>query len=215
MTKEILFQSLDFTCGPVCLKMAMHRLDASRPRKEVNEFLIWREANSVFMGHGHPGCTHFGLARAALKRNFTADLYSNNLDYIEDILEQDVLRNNEKTVYNMVYQYDRDAALDEGLICHREDYHPDLFRRLLSQGKVPLILVRAFIDQEGHWVLIDKIENGIVTVVDPYEKHAAHPSALGADSDALATHALPLQEFESYYLHGEARAYLLLAIGRK
>ncbi len=210
-----LFQSTDFTCGPVCLKMAMHRLDPLRPLAEVNEFLIWREANSVFMGHGHAGCTPHGLGRSAVKRGFTARILTNDLPAIETLFEEDVLKESEKKIYTLVNEHDHECALKEGVEWSSDvPYSQNLLRDLLWQGKVPIILVRAFSDQEAHWVLIDRLENGIITVIDPFEKHAAHPSALEDNSDANATHAMPLDEFETYCLHGKTKAYAILAIGR-
>lgn len=207
-----LFQNTEFTCGPACLRMAMQRLSPESIVKDVNEFLIWREANSIFMGHGHPGCTHYGLARSAVKRGFTADIYSDNLDVIERQLQKDVLLENEKAIFNLVHDHDRRHALQEGIALYRQVFGETLLSGLITAGKVPLMLVRAFIDEQEHWVLIDQVRDGIITVIDPYEKHTAHPAALLDDSPA--THSLPLADFEQYCLHGDDRAYLILAIGR-
>lgn len=211
----LLFQNTEFTCGPVCLKMAMHRLDPARPHKEVNEFLIWREANSIFMGHGHPGCTPYGLANSAMKRGFSATLYSNDMPAIEAMFAEDALKDHEKKIYNLVHDHDRQAALDKGLTLNAAPFGASLLQDILDKGAVPLMLVQAFSDQEFHWVLIDAVEGDVVTVIDPYEKHGEHPAALEPDSDVEATHRLPFSEFSDYCLHGDKNnIYLILAIGR-
>lgn len=60
-------QSTDFTCGAASLLMAMRGLDSDIPFDRVHELQIWREANTVFMGAGHPGSSPYGIALAAWK----------------------------------------------------------------------------------------------------------------------------------------------------
>jgi len=55
--------------------MAMRALDknpADRPRHELQ---LWREANTVFMGKGHPGSGPYSLALAAWRRGFKPELW--------------------------------------------------------------------------------------------------------------------------------------------
>ena len=63
-------QSLDFTCGPASLMMAIRALDKTQPLDRAHELQLWREANTVFMGKGHPGSSPYGLALAAWRRGF-------------------------------------------------------------------------------------------------------------------------------------------------
>src|SRR4051812_48697213 len=68
-------QSTDFTCGPSSLMMAMTALDKSQPIDRAHELQLWREANTVFMGRGHPGSSPYGLALAGWRRGFTVMLW--------------------------------------------------------------------------------------------------------------------------------------------
>src|SRR3982750_740356 len=68
-------QSLDFTCGPASLMMAMTALDKSQPIDRAHELQLWREANTVFMGQGHPGSSPYGLALAGWRRGFPGRLW--------------------------------------------------------------------------------------------------------------------------------------------
>src|ERR1700742_4780515 len=68
-------QSLDFTCGPSSLMMAMRALDPAQPIDRAHELQLWREANTVFMGKGHPGSSPYGLALAAWRRGFRPELW--------------------------------------------------------------------------------------------------------------------------------------------
>ena len=53
-------QTLDFTCGPAALMMAMKALDASIELNRSLELRLWREATTVFMTSGHGGCGPYG-----------------------------------------------------------------------------------------------------------------------------------------------------------
>ncbi|WP_122858183.1 peptidase C39 family protein, partial [Pseudomonas viridiflava] len=67
-------QTLDFTCGPACLLMAMKALQPERSMMRAEELQIWREATTVFMTSGHGGCSPQGLALAAWRRGFAVKL---------------------------------------------------------------------------------------------------------------------------------------------
>src|SRR5471032_740212 len=69
-------QTLDFTCGPCALLMAMAALDSSTLLDRAEEIRIWREATTVFMAAGHGGCGLHGLALAAERRGFRATVYA-------------------------------------------------------------------------------------------------------------------------------------------
>jgi len=48
-------QTLDFTCGPCALLMAMAALDRDTLIDRAAEIRVWREATTVFMAAGHGG----------------------------------------------------------------------------------------------------------------------------------------------------------------
>lgn len=71
-------QTLEFTCGPASLMMAMGSL---RPELTLNrklELRLWREATTIFMTAGHGGCGPYGLAIAAARRGFRVEVYVTN-----------------------------------------------------------------------------------------------------------------------------------------
>ncbi|HET6618958.1 MAG TPA: peptidase C39 family protein, partial [Dongiaceae bacterium] len=72
-------QTTDFTCGPSSLLMAMKALDARTDFSRTHELLLWREANTIFMGSpGHGGCGATGLALAAHRRGFGVEVWVNH-----------------------------------------------------------------------------------------------------------------------------------------
>ena len=73
-------QTTDFTCGPSSLIMAMQALKPSVKADRALELQLWREANTIFMGPsgGHGGCSALGLALAAHRRGFGAEVHVNH-----------------------------------------------------------------------------------------------------------------------------------------
>ncbi|MFO8004503.1 peptidase C39 family protein, partial [Thioalkalivibrio sp.] len=67
-------QTLDFTCGPAALMMAMRALDPGLKLDRRLELRLWREATTIFMTSGHGGCGPYGLALAAAHRGHTVEL---------------------------------------------------------------------------------------------------------------------------------------------
>src|SRR5690606_19656391 len=65
-------QTLDFTCGPACLMMAMRHHGYPVPLERWLGLTLGREAATVFVTSGHGGCSAHGLAVAALRRGFQA-----------------------------------------------------------------------------------------------------------------------------------------------
>jgi predicted double-glycine peptidase len=61
-------QTLEFTCGPACLMMAMKYHDPGLTLDRSLELTLWKEATLIFMTSGLGGCGPFGLAVAAQRR---------------------------------------------------------------------------------------------------------------------------------------------------
>ncbi|MEX0758453.1 MAG: peptidase C39 family protein [Tistlia sp.] len=90
-------QSLDFTCGPASLMMAMAALDPDSPRDRSTELRIWRESTLVFMTSGHGGCGAYGLSLAAWRRGFDLSVYITDtgppfLDSVRSEEKKEVMR---------------------------------------------------------------------------------------------------------------------------
>lgn len=68
-------QTLEFTCGPASLMMAMKALDKNITFNRQLELRLWRKSTAIFMTSEHGGCGPYGLALAAYHRNFSVDIY--------------------------------------------------------------------------------------------------------------------------------------------
>jgi ribosomal protein S18 acetylase RimI-like enzyme len=71
-------QTLEFTCGPAALMMAMKALNRRLRLDRRLELSLWRESTTIFMTSGHGGCSPHGLALAAWRRGFAVELFVND-----------------------------------------------------------------------------------------------------------------------------------------
>ena len=61
-------QTVEFTCGPACIMMALAWADQSFQPEPACEFRLWRESTTIFMSAGPGGCEPYGMA-VTLKRH--------------------------------------------------------------------------------------------------------------------------------------------------
>lgn len=71
-------QTLDLTCGPASLMMAMKGLQSDIELDRKLELRLWWESTTVFMTSGHGGCGPYGLALSAFHRGFDVEVYVND-----------------------------------------------------------------------------------------------------------------------------------------
>ena len=166
-------QSTAFTCGPAAMMMAMAGLNTSYKLRLTEELELWREATTIFMTSGHGGCHPLGLALAAKRRGFNADVWINQ----RQPLFIDGVRSNEKktiieTVHNDFVQQSKAA----GIAIHYENINQETLIDACDQGAVPIVLISTYrMDRKKapHWVAISGYDDQCYYVhdPDPDEKH--------------------------------------------
>lgn len=161
-------QSTGFTCGAASLLMAMKALDKATPFDRLHELQVWREANTVFMGKGHPGSSPYGIALAAWRRGFHAEIwlshkgpvlayYQNNPDWLK--------------AGKLVQEADEKMVRDLGMPMTRRKWDVADLAEARRQGAVPIVLVntRAFHgDNTPHWVVFAGSDAENVYINDPW-----------------------------------------------
>jgi hypothetical protein len=161
-------QSTDFTCGPSSLMMAMTALDKSQAIDRAHELQLWREANTVFMGKGHPGSSPYGLALAGWRRGFRITLWlSKRGPFLLKYQKKAELRK----VSDLIQREDEKLlkATDVPMLLKKWTI-ADL-KSALEAGAVPLVLVSTNVfhgDNGPHWVAIAGIDDEHVYVNDPW-----------------------------------------------
>ncbi|MCB1792246.1 MAG: GNAT family N-acetyltransferase/peptidase C39 family protein [Gammaproteobacteria bacterium] len=161
-------QTLEFTCGPACLIMAMQSLDPTTEVSRSLELKLWREATTIFMTSGLGGCGPYGLALAAHRRGFDAEIWVND----EGVQMVDTVRSVEKKEVMALVQADMEqeiAAL--GIPVHFDVLEPDALEAAFDAGAIPVVLISSwqiYNERSPHWVVVSGFDEHFVYVNDPF-----------------------------------------------
>ena len=161
-------QTLEFTCGPSCLMMALRSLGHGTPLGQAEELALWREATTVFMLAGHGGTSAHGLAVAALRRGFGAEVWVDQsgppfLDTVRAAVK--------KRVIEIAHQgFEGELARLGGRV-RVGDFGADDVVAQLRMGRVPLVLVsgaKLYAKRIPHWVVATGWDDEHLYVHDPH-----------------------------------------------
>lgn len=200
-------QTLEFTCGPAALMMAMRYHGYPVPFERWLELAIWREATTIFMLAGHGGCSAQGLAVAALRRGFRATVVTRDGDvpFLDSVRSDD-----KKDVVRIAHDtFERDLA-DLGGNVELRDFDDRDVVRALKRGALPLVLLsgyRLYAEKVPHWVVVTGFDDDHLYVHDPFI-----PDTSGrADSVHLA---LRRDAFDAVSRYGKRRHRSMVLIER-
>ncbi|MEX2649590.1 MAG: peptidase C39 family protein [Alphaproteobacteria bacterium] len=163
-------QTTGFTCGPSSLLMAMNAHDPSIKLARIHELLLWKEATTIFMGPkgGHGGSSALGLAIAAVKRGFKAEVQANHR---APLLMTRSRKPELMAVVRLVHDKDKAEAKRLGIpLRHGEIDLEDIAARM-AEGFIPMVLVTCrYLDgsHTPHWIVVTGIDEAGVTVNDPW-----------------------------------------------
>ena len=167
-------QTTDFTCGPSSLIMAMKALKPSVKAERALELQLWREANTIFMGPsgGHGGCSALGLALAAHRRGFDAEVHVNH----KGVLLGDRAESKERAeVMRLLQERDLREARAAGIPVRYDGFDIDDLAAALRAGALPVVLnSMEFLhnDPTAHWFVVTAIDVDKVYVNDPWVDRA-------------------------------------------
>jgi len=200
-------QTLEFTCGPASLMMAMKALNPSIGLDRMLELRLWREATTIFMTSGHGGCGPLGLALSAWHRGFAVELFVHS----RTGLFVDSVRSEEKKEVIRLVQQDLLREIGEtDIVIHRRQLGLEKMETAFRGGAVPVVLVSAYRltgDKSPHWVVVTGFDERFVYVHEPY-----------VDVDEGETETLcfgiPIarEEFGRMTRYGKSRQYAALVI---
>lgn len=161
-------QTLDFTCGPAALMMAMKALDDSVELGRHLELRLWRESTTIYMTSGHGGCGPEGLALAAHARGFDVAVYVNQ----DGPLMLESVRSTEKReVVTLVHEDFMRDVREAGIPFRREAIGVDDLAAAFADGAIPVVLIslyRFHRKRAPHWVTVTGFDERYVYVNDPW-----------------------------------------------
>ncbi len=161
-------QTLDFTCGPAALMMAMKGLRPALALDRVMETRIWRESTTIFMTSGPGGCGPLGLALAAKRRGFEVSVHVSDpigifTDSVRNADKRDVIR--------LVQEDFLDTLTTLGAPLSREWPGVETIAAEMATGAVPVVLISSYSlmgDKAPHWVTVSDIAGAFIYLHDPY-----------------------------------------------
>lgn len=203
-------QTLEFTCGPAALMMAMRALDSELMLDRKLELRLWREATTIFMTSGLGGCGPYGLALAAYYRGFAVELYVND----RSTFLLDSVRSPEKKEVMRLVQEDMLAELRElPIALHYSGLGVDELQSAFETGAIPVVLVssyRIYRERSPHWVVVTGFDRRFIYTHDPYVDEEEGETV--TDSINMP---IPRQDFQRMARYGKAgqKAVLILRRG--
>jgi ribosomal-protein-alanine acetyltransferase len=160
-------QTSEFTCGPAALMMAMKALRPETQLDETLEFQLWREGTSIFMTSGHGGCGPRGLALAAWRRGFEAEIFVNTTN----VLFVSGVRDAQKKRVLEIVHHDFESQLQQTDIrTHVGQATLSDLREALNGDAVPMVLISHYLfsrTKSPHWLVVTAIDENFVYVHDP------------------------------------------------
>lgn len=161
-------QTLDFTCGPAAVMMAMKALDDSVELNRQTEIRIWRESTTVFMTSGHGGCGAHGLALSAYHRGFDVDIYVKD----ETPMFVDSVRNEEKKeVIRLVQDEFIQEVAGLPIAEHYTKLGVEELKSQFNSGGIPIVLISSYLiykEKSPHWVVVTGFDDRFIYVHDPF-----------------------------------------------
>lgn len=161
-------QTLDFTCGPSAVMMAMKALDQGMVMDRKLELRIWREATTIFMTSGHGGCGPYGLALAVAHRGFAVELTLND----ERMPLLDSVRSEEKKEVMRLVQEDMLEEIQHlGIPLHYGTLSATDLRARFDAGGIPVVLISSYqiyAEKFPHWVVVTGFDEHFIYVHDPF-----------------------------------------------
>jgi ribosomal protein S18 acetylase RimI-like enzyme len=200
-------QTLEFTCGPAALMMAMGALDPAIELSRRLELRLWRESTTVFMTSGHGGCGPFGLALAAHHRGFEVEVYVND----EGALFIDSVRAEEKKEVIRLVQDDFTEEMAKlGLPLHYRRITVSEMKQEFAHGAIPLVLIssyRIYQEKFPHWVVVTGFDDHFIYVHDSFVDHEK-----GKTVTDCVNMPIPHKDFERMARYGKSgqRAVLII-----
>jgi hypothetical protein len=161
-------QSTNFTCGAASLMTALKYFFPEMKLEKRDEFVIWREGSTVYMGGCNAGVSAFGLALSAQARGLETVIYdSGHAELL--LVRQHQSFKYENEIFLEMLCFDQQRYIASGAALHMTEVTQQLWHEYLSQGYIAIAMVQERDGPDLHWVLVFGIDqDGMVDMHDTY-----------------------------------------------
>jgi ribosomal-protein-alanine acetyltransferase len=203
-------QTLEFTCGPSALMMAMHSLVPALKCNRELELRLWRESTTIFMTSGHGGCGPYGLALAAYHRGFDVEIYVSD----KGPMFIDSVRSEEKKEVMRLVQEDFLKELKKLPVkVHKGRLNVAHLEEEFNKGGIPVVLIssyRIYHEKFPHWVVVTGFDEKYIYVHDPFVDYDVGKTATDCMNMPIAK-----RDFELMARYGKAGQKAVLIIKQR
>jgi ribosomal protein S18 acetylase RimI-like enzyme len=200
-------QTLDFTCGPACLMMAMKAQDPTLKANRSLEIQLWREATTVFMTSGLGGCGALGLALAAHRRGFGVEV---SVSDETEIFVNSVRSEEKKEVIRLVEkQFVREMS-EANIRIRRRALSAANLKERIDRGGIPIALISSYRltgEKVPHWIKITGFDARFIYINDPY----VDPEENRTETDCIGIPIVP-QELDRMMKLGRSKHFATVII---
>ena len=202
-------QSLDFTCGPAALLMAMRAQSPSITIDARSELRLWRESTTIFMTSGLGGCSPEGLALAAHRRGFAVELVLSDRG---TMFVESVRSPTKREVIRLVQEDFREELATRGIAIEFRPLNVDLLRARFEAGGIPVVLISSYRiarEKQPHWVVVTGFDDEHIYLHDP-------DVAERLDKTAIDCMQIPVRknDFIKMARYGKAQQQAALIVGK-
>lgn len=202
-------QTLEFTCGPAALMMAMAALDPAAPLDRRTELKLWRESTTIYMTSGLGGCDPYGLALAARQRGFAVDIHVSDP---RELFIDSVRSEEKKAVIRLVQKDFRDELAETSVRIHHKPLKVAALRRGIEGGAVPVVLTSYYHfnrQKLPHWLTVTGADDHFIYAHDPYVSRGGEKTA----KDCMNV-PIPHADFDRMTRYGKARLRAAVVLRR-
>ncbi len=160
-------QTMDFTCGPAALMMAMQALDPVFTLDRKLETRLWRESTTIFMTSGHGGCGPYGMALSAYHRDFDVEVYVNTAT---SLFVDSVRSPEKKEVMRLVEEDFLEEIRACSILVHDNGLSLGELEERFRSGWIPVVLIssyRIYQEKFPHWLVVTGFDDRYIYVHDP------------------------------------------------
>ncbi|MFH1699468.1 MAG: GNAT family N-acetyltransferase/peptidase C39 family protein [Candidatus Zixiibacteriota bacterium] len=160
-------QTLDFTCGPACLLMALKYFNPNTELTRALEMTLWKEATLIFMASGFGGTDGYGLALSALNRGLSCHLV---MSMDSTPLLKSVRTPKKREVMKIVHSDLKRKARKAGLGSAFYEFGMEEIISALYRNMVPIVMISTYRltgDRVPHWVVVTGCDKENIFIHDP------------------------------------------------
>jgi len=203
-------QTVDFTCGPAALLMAMKAVNSEIKIDRKLELRIWRESTTIFMTSGHGGCSPYGLALSAFNRGFEVEIFVNEKS---TLFIDSVRAPQKKEVMQLVQEDQLDEIKKLPINLHYGVLSIQAIQKKFNKGSIPIVLIssyRIYHEKTPHWVVMTGFDERYIYVHDSFVDFDEGE----VESDSINMPILK-KDFERMSRYGKAGQKAVLIISKR